>query len=291
MNLNYIREFVVLTRTGRFQDAADQLFLSQPTLSKHIMALEKDLGHDLLVRAKKQKLQLTPFGKSFLPYALQLTASYDDLERELLKKEDGCARRIVIGSSPIVPLYTVFEFLDGFLRENPDDFLQIIDGTGPQLFDLLRTGQCSLIVAQEPAGGFPVDCRHILYKEDHLSVLLPKEHPLASRQTVSFEQLRDEKLIQLSPSELDDLIGELSQKAGFPVKELIAVTRPSIVVDLVENHMGVSVMPRFPAQHFSGGRLAVADLEPEVPVHYHIVYPAGKNLPASTRALLAYIGA
>lgn len=68
MELNYLNDFVTLARIRHFQNAADALFISQSTLSKHIKAIESELGQDLFIRSRKCS-QLTEFGKLFLPYA------------------------------------------------------------------------------------------------------------------------------------------------------------------------------------------------------------------------------
>ena len=66
MEIEYIRQFALLARDCHFQSAADELFISQSTLSKHIAALEKELGQKLFHRTTRQ-VELTDFGRAFLP--------------------------------------------------------------------------------------------------------------------------------------------------------------------------------------------------------------------------------
>ena len=88
MNLEYIHEFVILVRNGKFQEAADELYISQPTLSKLILALEKELGQDLLLRSKRHALTLTAFGERFLPYALKLSGTWNEMKDDILSAKE-----------------------------------------------------------------------------------------------------------------------------------------------------------------------------------------------------------
>lgn len=286
MNLDYIREFVVLTQVGKYQKAADILFLSQSALSKHIMALEKELGADLFIRSKKQKQVLTPFGKSFLPYALQLNSIYSEMDSGLLQLADGNPPKITIGTSPLVTLYTVFAFLDEFLQKFPDIRIEIIDASQDMLYELLRAGSCDLIIVQESKQMPENEFKKILYAQDKLVVILPKDHPLACKNAAAFEEIASERFIQTSQSLLSNISDELSGLAGFDIQAQITVGRPSDVIDMIEHHIGVSIMPSFPAHHFSNGKVAIVDLEPVVPVTFQALYPKDRNLPAPTRAML-----
>ena len=72
MELKRLEEFVTLAETGNYLEAADALFLFQSTLSKHIMALEKELGVHLFERTTR-KVRLSSDGECLLPYAVKIT--------------------------------------------------------------------------------------------------------------------------------------------------------------------------------------------------------------------------
>ena len=71
LDVNLIKEFVLLSDVCNYARAAEDLFIAQSTLSKHIMSLEKQLGHPLFSRSTR-RVTLTEFGISFLPYAHSL---------------------------------------------------------------------------------------------------------------------------------------------------------------------------------------------------------------------------
>ena len=72
MEIDYIREFVVLTETENFLEAAERLFISQSSLTRHIKSLEEDLGMQVFDRTTR-KVTLNNFGKLFLPYAKEIS--------------------------------------------------------------------------------------------------------------------------------------------------------------------------------------------------------------------------
>lgn len=284
MNLKYIREFVVLTQVGKFQTAADVLFLSQSALSKHIMALEKELGADLLVRSKKKQLQLTSFGKSFLPYAMQLTNICNEINTEL-QHAGGSAPKITIGASPLVTLHTIFFSWDAFIQKHPTFHIEVIDAPEETLYELLRVKSCDLIIVRESEDMPKDEFNKILYAQDKLAVLLPKDHPLASRESISFSEIDTERFVQVSSS----LLAKALETRKYPpkaIQEQITTRRPSDIVDMVENHTGISVMPSYPARLYSNGKVAIVNLEPVTPVTFYVLYPKDNPPPPPISTLL-----
>ena len=80
MDLNWFLEFVVLSETLHYQNAADKLYTTQSTLSKHIQAMERELGSPLFKRSY-HRLELTPFGRMMLPFAydiIRIKGGYED---------------------------------------------------------------------------------------------------------------------------------------------------------------------------------------------------------------------
>lgn len=73
MKIQSLREFLTLSRVKNFNVASEQLFLSQPTLSRHIKEIEEELGVPLFLRSTRQ-VELTEYGKYFLPYAKRIVS-------------------------------------------------------------------------------------------------------------------------------------------------------------------------------------------------------------------------
>ena len=269
MNLEYVHEFVILVRNGKFQEAADEMYISQPTLSKHILALEKELGQPLLLRSKGRALTLTAFGERFLPYALKLSGTWNEMKDDILSAKEE--KKITIGTSPVVPLYSLFRFFDSFLQRHSSYSLQVIDSAQSDLYGLLRKGRCSLIITQrDPAAAPSPDEIHIPYKTDTLSVLLPHHHPLAGQASVHLSELSRERFVLVEGSGMQELL----VSCGCVQHDAVKVGRVDAMIDLVANGTGISVLPSAPARHFSHDLVAIVPAAPEITIEYDLVFSA-----------------
>lgn len=96
MELNLLAEFVQLARYLNFSRTAQELNLTQPTLSRHIVQLEEELGMQLF-RRDKQSVTLTEAGALFLPEAGAVLARYEAARRRLQEYRDGMAGSLILG--------------------------------------------------------------------------------------------------------------------------------------------------------------------------------------------------
>jgi LysR family hydrogen peroxide-inducible transcriptional activator len=86
MELHQLRYFVTVARTGDFSRAAEQCFVSQPSLSQQISKLERHLRQQLFER-RSQGVTLTDAGRTLLAKATAILAAVDDAERELRESD------------------------------------------------------------------------------------------------------------------------------------------------------------------------------------------------------------
>lgn len=84
MKIQSIREFLTLSEVKNFNYASERLFLSQPTLSRHIKELEEELGVPLFSRTTRH-VELTEYGQYFLPFAHQIVSAEDEYTEGLAK--------------------------------------------------------------------------------------------------------------------------------------------------------------------------------------------------------------
>jgi DNA-binding transcriptional LysR family regulator len=108
---------VALAETNNFQEAANNLFISQSSLSKHISAIEKELGVQLFDRSTRN-VKLSKYGRLLLPYAykvVQLEREYtNDINCEIKKNMD----RITIASTSQMFQYSITEILTQYKRQH-----------------------------------------------------------------------------------------------------------------------------------------------------------------------------
>lgn len=100
MELNQVKEFIALTKTENYLEAAENLFISQSSLTKHIKSLEAELGTTLFDRTTRQ-VKLNEVGKVFLKYTQQLIDVRYQCNTALINLKDAEEQSLTIGSIKI----------------------------------------------------------------------------------------------------------------------------------------------------------------------------------------------
>lgn len=147
MEFKQLRTFVEVVHTGSFTDAAQNLFLSQPTVSQHIRQLEEELGTRLVMRTTR-RIEITSEGRQLSAYAEDILALRD-------RMMTNCSRRgssiLSISASTIPSAYILPSVLRQFGKEHPEVYFSIhqSDSAGVEqgvkegLFDIGLTGRRS----------------------------------------------------------------------------------------------------------------------------------------------------
>lgn len=270
MELDYLREFVALAKTCQFQETADQLFMSQSSLSKHIKVIEKELGAELLNRSTR-RVELSEFGRAFLPYATQIAEIQRDYTLDLLADIHNQSKKITIGVIPLVTFYKLKGFLSYFYEKYPEYNVEFVEHDCATLRELLRKGECDLIIVIENPNCPDVEFNSVPYSEDTLVAVVPDNHPFAQRDTLSVYDLTVSPLIQLGKVNLSHHIDPYIPSAAF------TVSRGSVLMDMVLRGMGIGILTRYAAKHFLAPGVKSIPLTPTTEIHMNMLYPKQKR--------------
>jgi len=115
MELKQLESYVAVIKHGSFTKAAEVLYVSQPTISTHINALERDLDTPLIIRTTKQ-IKITPKGQELYNCALSILELRDNL---LDKWVQESSNEVIISSSTIPTTYLLPQILSGFYKKYP----------------------------------------------------------------------------------------------------------------------------------------------------------------------------
>src|SRR5437764_7035538 len=118
MQIEFLETFVEVARHGSLTRAAEQLYLSQPSVSGRLQAIEAELGEPLLVRTPRG-VRLTDAGREFLPYAERVVRAFRDGQAALSDLRSAQARRLLLGAAPAVGTYFLPTPLNRFATEHP----------------------------------------------------------------------------------------------------------------------------------------------------------------------------
>ena len=136
MDIKHLQSFAAVVKLGSFTKAAEKLYLSQPTISAHIRALEEQLHQQLLVRTTKQ-LEITPKGREVYDYALHILELHDRMIRACMETQQ---RIIHLGASTIPSAYILPQLLPEFGRQHPDTYFTIHQDNSQNILEGLIDG-------------------------------------------------------------------------------------------------------------------------------------------------------
>lgn len=291
MEISYFNEFVTLAKKGKFQDAANELFISQSTLSKHIKAMESELGQILFDRTTR-KAELTEFGHRFFPIAVQIATlqqNYIDLTNQFSKADTD----IVIGIVPNTTSYkAVIHPLLNSLQKTSTRKTQIIEDTEARLKELLWVKECDFIMLYQTPNFVENDFNQMRVFDDKLALLVPTSDPLAKRCSISIAELKETPFVMLRPRPsafFHDIAYNACSAAGFEPLCNVEVSRQTILYDSVHDGLGVALYSKCLATlqlELNPNYYTIVDLEESIPFSYNVLYRKYSTLPSILSALL-----
>ncbi len=263
METNYLREFVVLAQTGNFLEAADILYSSQSTLSKHIKAIETELGVSLFDRTTR-KVTISKFGQLLLPYARQIVELEDQYTAVLQSNRATEQDSLTLGSIPALAQYNITDIFVTFKKTRSQSTLNVVQTISEDLRDMLRQKKCELAFIRYAEDG-DEDLVKIPYAVDTLVAVLPLTHPLAKEKEINLPMLAGENFLLVDRSTmLYRLAVSVCEKCGFEPNVAYDDHRLENLIELVIKGMGVALLMKPLALYLANPNVAIVDITPPV---------------------------
>ena len=182
MNLFYLRYFVTLAHIKHYTKAAEQLCISQPSLSHAIAQLEKELGIPLFEK-NGRNTTLTRFGEEFLSCAEHTLSTLDEGITTLHRNARG-EGLIRIGMLRPLGIEYIPRLAAGFLKANPGQDIQFTFHTGvtQYLLDGLAARKYDLVFCSQPSEEHKFTAVPI--QKQNLIMITPQSHPLSAKDSV-----------------------------------------------------------------------------------------------------------
>ena len=244
MDFPQLEAFLEAANRGSFRRAADALYLSQPSVSARVQALEDEVGVALFHRTARG-VRLTDMGRTFLPFAQR---SMDTLRRgkEVLESVRQTSTGILnMATARVIGTYVLPETLHRFHQLHPDANLHIKVGGSSEVLQMVVNEEVQLGLArfmQHP----DVDALH-LYDEEAVLVVHP-EHPFARTGAAAMAQVAQEPLIVYDPgdpgSSYFQFINRVCRDAGVTPKVEMNLDSVEAAKNMVQLGLGISFLPR-----------------------------------------------
>lgn len=286
MELQQLRYFCAVARTGSFTRAAEQENITQPSLSEAIRKLETDVGAPLFERLGRS-IKLTPQGDRLLPHALQILREVSEARQSVdLASSKTPAGRLRVGSIPTIMPYFLAPRLNRFLLAHPLVQVELLEDQTARLMERLQEGDLDLAVLALPATNPDLLCGELFREPVMLAV--PEDSDLARRTSVDLAELTGQPMLLLKEGHcFRQHVQSICRRARLMLDAKFESDHLASIFPLVSSGFGVSLVPAMSAPDARGCTLIPITPEAERRVGY--VRLKQKQSTASQRALIQWL--
>jgi DNA-binding transcriptional LysR family regulator len=196
--LQQLRILKAIATEKNFTKAAEVLYVSQPSLSKQIKTLEKNLDI-LLINRENNRISLTENGKVFLQYSERILALCEESCRALIDLKNGDRGNLTVGASQTIGTYLMPRVLALFAQNHPQMDLKVQVNSTRIIAKNVINREIDIAVV---GGEIPDELKKNLtvehFVEDELSLIISKSHPFAKKKKINKDDLYHLNFITLN---------------------------------------------------------------------------------------------
>lgn len=244
MDIKQLEYFISIAKHRNFTAAAQEFYVSQPSISHQIKNLEQELGVELLGRSTR-KVELTDAGELFLEDAKRAVDLLENSKRKLRQnKEKYLKLHIGYLASPAKNFLP--QILNIFHRQHPDVKVQLHRRDAAQILNDAKNGihdiYCSLTEDMKQVPGLSTKS----IQTDHYCLVTPKDHPALEPIAIDYSKLASEPFVFMNPARaatMHNQILEICRQLGFTprIAEIYDVYED--ILFAIESGIGISILP------------------------------------------------
>ncbi|SDW39200.1 transcriptional regulator, LysR family [Variovorax sp. YR634] len=242
IDLTSLQLFVAVCELGSIGRAAEREFIAASAISKRLSDLEATLGTTLLYRHARG-VDLTPAGESLLHHARSVLYSLEKMQGELSEYADGVRGHVRVHANISAIVQFLPEDLGVFTRAHEAIKIDLEEHLSSEVIRAVQEGAADLGVCHV-AGGVG-ELQSLSYRHDRLALIVPTGHALAAQGAIDFVDSLDFDHVGLhTNSSIYVAMHEAALDAGRSIKLRIHVTGLDAMCRMIENGLGIGVMPQ-----------------------------------------------
>ncbi|NJL84551.1 MAG: LysR family transcriptional regulator [Chloroflexaceae bacterium] len=286
--LHQLAVFEATARHGSFTRAAEELYITQPTVSSQIKQLSKALGLPLFEQLGK-RLYLTEAGKELLAACQEVFGQLDRLEIKLADLKGTKQGKLQL-SAITTTKYFIPRLLGAFCQKYPGIDVALKVANHQQIRERMQQNQDDLYICSQLPG--EMDLQAAPFLDNPLVVVAPRQHPLAGKGWIPLGKLNGETFIMREPgSGTRDAVEKLFGEHHIQVKVRLELGSNEAIKQAIAGGLGISVLSQH-ALHSQGlaEELAILNVE-HFPLlrRWYVAYLGGKQLSAIAQAFLEFL--
>ncbi|MCB1626021.1 MAG: LysR family transcriptional regulator [Pseudomonadales bacterium] len=255
LKLQDLRYLVAVADTNHFGRAAEQCFVSQPTLSAQLKKLEASLGVQLIERSSK-RVSLTPTGAAVVTRARQMLDASGEIVALARSSRDPLAGQLRVALIPTVGPYLLPRVAARIRKSLPRLELMLYEYRTEPMLTKLHAGELDVGILALPVDLNGLEARE-LYREPFV-VAMPAHHALSKRTTIRVDDLEGETLLLLEDGHcLRDQALEVCSHSAVTEKQDFRATSLETLRQMVAAGSGITLLPELASRGVYGGSRGV----------------------------------
>lgn len=252
VDLTSLQLFVAVCELGSIGRAAEREFIAASAISKRLSDLEAALHTPLLYRHTRG-VDLTPAGESLLHHARTVLYSLEKMQGELSEYADGVRGHVRVHANISAIVQYLPEDLGVFTREHEAIKIDLEEHLSSEVLRAVQEGAADLGICHASPGSHELQA--LPYRQDRLALVVPAGHALAKKgSAIDFVATLDYDHVGLhTNSSIYVAMHQAALEAGRSVKLRIHVTGLDAMCRMIENGLGIGVMPLRAFELMQGG--------------------------------------
>ena len=287
MDIQHIKYFLEIVKHESFSKAAEQLYVTQPILSRCIKNLEKELGVSLINRSTKS-FALTDAGEALYTYGSKLVEGHQDIYHHIQDIKESKVGELHI-SSPGVLMDMYFpRLVTEYRKQYPGIRISISErGSRATEKDVLD-GDADIGLVMLPLEN-PQNFNVFPIISDEVCVLVRKEHDFAKRKNIDIKELQGVDIITYNQSNtLYHTFLRMCQEQGFLPNITYQSMMPNFILDVISYGDCVGVLPGPMLRQFRTEKLVTVSIRPQFPWEIAMITKKERYLPNAASSFLNF---
>ena len=287
MDIQHIRYFLAVAKNQSFSKAAEQMYVTQPILTRCIKNLEKELGVQLIERSTK-RFALTQAGQLLMQQGNDLLQLHKDIYRQMADIAGGQAGELRI-SGPGVLLQMYFpRLVTQYRKAQSGVHITVREcGTRTVVQDVLE-GNADIGLVMLPLADSE-NLEIIPIVQDEIHAVVHKDHPLAKESAVHIRQLQGQDIITYNESTtLFHALNKLCRNEGFSPTIAYQSMMPAFILDILSYGDCVGVFPAPMLRQANRPELVSIPLSPQFPWQIAMITKRGRYLSKAAESFLRF---
>ena len=285
-----LETFLVVSEVGSFSLAAKRLHLSQPAVTARVQKLEALLGVRLLHRTTRN-VKVTATGERLATRARETLAGLRDLITEFTVQNIAARSRVAVVTTPMLAATMLPGVLSRYNARYPDVDVNLLDLRPVAAFQSLERGESDVgvMALDDPQPRL----RFTLLKKDPIALIVPEDHPLAQKTSVTLQQLAHwPVMVPVHYTALMAVVAEAFAENGLQFKPSATAANLTTLMGMLDADRGVALLPAGMAQHNAHRpRIVVPLADCALYRDFGIFTPRHRELNAAARSFVEFLKA